>query len=182
MKKEDQPKNQINLNPFRRLFGNPQRDIEPYVMKRQVVADLACNTAYYTLALAECVGQQGKVYAVDINEKAIHMLQKKADMLGYHNIEAHTSSAADLSFIEDESINFVLANGLLCVMSGNRESAVNEIKRVMKPDGKAYLSLGSPPPLGHVNRMEWEKILEGFRVEARGCFLQKWALVSPKLQ
>jgi len=183
---EKPPKNQVNYNPIKRFLNRdksiPQKHVEPYVKKGQVVADIGCGSGYYTLALAECVGQQGKVYAVDLNEKAIHMLEKKADMLGYHNIEAHTSSATDLSFIEDESINFVLANGLLCVMLGNRESAVNEIKRVMKPDGKAYLSLGSPPPLGHVNRMEWEKILEGFRVEARGGFLQKWALVSPKLQ
>jgi SAM-dependent methyltransferase len=108
-------------------------------------------------------------------------LEKKADMLGYHNIEENTSSATDLSFIKYRSIDFILANGLLCVMTGNRQSAVNEIKRIMKTDGKAYLSLGSPPPFGHVNRAEWERILEGFRVERRGGFLQKWALVSLKL-
>jgi ubiquinone/menaquinone biosynthesis C-methylase UbiE len=183
---EKQPKNQINYNPIKRFLNRdrsiPQKHVEPYVKKGQVVADLGCNTGYYTLALAECVGPEGKVYAVDLNEKAIRTLEKKADMFGYHNIEAHASSATDLSFIKDRSIDFVLAKGLLCVMAGNRQSAVNEIKRIMKPNGKAYLSLGSPPPLGHVNRAEWEKILEGFRVERRGGFLQKWALVSPRQQ
>ena len=179
---ERQPKNQINLNPIRRLFGNPQEHVEPYVKNGQVVVDLGCNTGYYTLALAECVGPEGRVYAVDLNEKAVRSLEKKADMFGYRNIEVYASSAADLSFIKDSSIDFVLANGLLCVMSANRESAVNEIKRILKPNGKAYLSLGSPPPLGHVNRTEWEKILEGFIVERRGGFLQKWALVSAKRQ
>jgi ubiquinone/menaquinone biosynthesis C-methylase UbiE len=179
---EEKPNNKLNLNPISRLFGNPQRSIEPYVKKGQVAADLGCNTGYYTFALAECVGPEGRVYAVDLNEKAIRTLEKKADMFGYHNIEAHASSATDLSFIKDRSIDFVLANGLLCVMAGNRQSAVNEIKRIMKASGKAYLSLGSPPPLGHVNRAEWEKILEGFIVERRGGFLQKWALVSAKQQ
>ncbi|HVP17282.1 MAG TPA: class I SAM-dependent methyltransferase [candidate division Zixibacteria bacterium] len=183
---EKQQKNQINYNPIKRFLNRdksvPQKHVEPYVRKGQVVADLGCNTGYYTLALAECVGPEGKVYAVDLNEKAIQTLEKEADKFGYHNIEAYASSVTDLSFIKDRSIDFVLANGILCVMAGNRESAVNEIKRIMKPNGKAYLSLGSPPPLGHANRAEWEKILDGFRVERRGGFLQKWALVSLKQQ
>ncbi len=177
---------EINYNLIKRFLNRdrsvPHKQVEPYVKKGQVVADIGCGSGYYTLALAERVGPEGKVYAVDLNEKAIRNLEKKADMLGYHNIEAHSSSATELSFIKDGSIDFVLANGLLCVMSGDRDLAVNEIKRIMKSDGKAYLSLGSPPPLGHVNRREWEKILEGFRVERRGGFLQKWALVSAKQQ
>ena len=185
MVEEKLPKNQIDNNNLVKRFLNrdrsvPQKHVGLYVKKGQVVADIGCGSGYYTLALAECVGPEGKVYAVDLNEKGIRDLEKKADMSGYRNIEAHASSATDLSFVKDRSVDLVLANGLLCVMAGNRESAVNEIRRIMKPDGKAYLSLGSPPPLGHVNRAEWEKILEGFRVERRGGFLQKWALVSPK--
>jgi ubiquinone/menaquinone biosynthesis C-methylase UbiE len=177
-----QPKNQINLNPLRRLFDRdrsiPQKHVEPYVTKGQVVADLGFESGYYTLALAECVGPEGKVYAVDLNEQAVRALEEKADKRGYHNIEAHATSAHDLSFIKDELVDFVLANGLLCSMSNNRQLAVNEIKRILKPSGQAYLSLGFPPPLGFVDRAEWEKILEGFRVKRRGGFFQKWALVS----
>jgi SAM-dependent methyltransferase len=182
---EKQPKNQININPIKRLFENPQKSLEPYVGRGQVVVDLACETGYYTLALAECVGPEGKVYAVDLNEKAIQEVKRKVDKSGYHNIELHASSAADLSFIKDGSVDFVLANGLLCSMSDQRPLAVNEIKRILKPNGQAYLSLGGPRPLGFVNRAEWEKILEGFRVKRRGRFLfgfQKWALVSAKQQ
>ena len=182
MVEEKSPKNQLNYNPMKRFLNRnksiPQKHVEPYVKKGQVVADIGCGSGYYTLALAECVGAEGRVYAVDLNEKAIRNLKKKADKFGYHNLEAHASSATGLGFIKDGSVDFVLANGLLCVMTGNRELAVNEIKRIMKTDGKAYLSLGSPPPLGHVNRTEWEKILGGFKVERRGGSIQKWALVS----
>jgi ubiquinone/menaquinone biosynthesis C-methylase UbiE len=180
---KEQPKNQININPIKRLFENPQKSLEPYVRKGQVVADLACEKGYYTLALAECVGPEGKVYAVDLDEKAIQEVKRKVDKSGYRNIELHASSAADLSFIKDGSVDFVLANGLLCSMSDQRPLAVNEIKRILKPNGQAYLSLGGPRPLGFVNRAEWEKILEGFRVKQRGGFLfgfQKWAVVSTK--
>ena len=101
------------LGPFRKLFEPPQRLIEPYVKKGQVVADLGCGSGYYTLPLAECVGPEGKVYAVDLDKKCIRALEKKAAKSGYSNIEAHTSSASDLSFIKDSSVDFILANGLL---------------------------------------------------------------------
>ena len=66
----------------------------------------------------------------------------------------------------------------MCSMPDHRQEALNEIKRILKPGGQAYLSLGFPPPLGLVNRAEWEKILEEFRVERRGGYIQKWALVK----
>jgi len=177
---EEKQKNRINLNPISRLFENRQSSIEPYVRKGQVVADRGCNTGHYTFALAECVGPEGRVYAVDLKEDYVRALEKRADELGYRNIEFHACSASDLSFIRDELVDFVLANGLLCNMAEQRQPAVKEINRILKPTGKAYLSLGSPPPLGFVDRAEWEKILERFIVERRGGVLQKWAVVSKK--
>lgn len=177
---EEKQKNQINLNPIKRLFENPRKSIAPYVRKGQVTADLGCNKGHYTFALAEDVGPEGRVYAIDLKEDYIRALEKRADELGYPNIEFHAGSATDMSFIGDESVDFVLANGLLCNMPENRPLAVKEIKRILKAAGKAYLSLGSPPPLGFVDRAEWERILEGFIVEQRGGFLQKWAVVSKK--
>ena len=101
------------FGPFRKLFEPPQRLVEPYVKKGQVVADLGSGPGYYTLVLSKGVGPSGKVYAVDLDKKCIQALQGKADKAGYHNIEAHATSAADLSFIKDKSVDFILANGLL---------------------------------------------------------------------
>ncbi|MCJ7633353.1 class I SAM-dependent methyltransferase [Candidatus Bathyarchaeota archaeon] len=178
---KEKPKNQINLNPITRLFEKPQSSVEPYVRKGQVVADLGFCTGFYTFALAECVGPEGRVYAVDLKEEYVRALEKRVDELGYRNIEAHATSASDLSFIKDESVDFVLANGLLCNMAEDRPLAVNEIKRILKPTGQAYISLGGISPFfGFVDRAEWEQILEGFTVEQRGGFIQKWAAVSKK--
>ena len=101
------------IEPINRLVDPPKRIIEPYVRKGQVVADLGCGRGSYTLALAESVGREGKVHAVDLDKKNIQALQKRADKAGYHNIEAHASSASDLGFIKDRAIDFILANGLL---------------------------------------------------------------------
>ena len=171
-------------NPFRKLFSNPN-EFCSYVTNGQVIADLGCGPGFYTLALAECVGPKGRVYAVYSDEKAIRALEKKAEERGYHNIEAHASSASDLSFIKDGSVDFVLANGLLCSMAPKyHESTVNEIKRILKPDGQAYL-MAARGFYSYVDKAKWEKILEGFRVEQRGGdgfipFSDRWALVGTK--
>lgn len=174
----------VHDNPFRRLFSNPN-EFCSYVTKGQVVADLGCGPGYYALALAEFVGPEGRVSAVDSDEKAIRALEKKAEERGYHNIQAHASSASDLSFIKDGSVEFVLVNRLLCSMAPqHHESTVNEMRRALKPGGLAYLSVAKGF-LGYVGQAEWEKILEGFRVERRGgdgfiALSDRWALVSSK--
>ena len=101
------------LYPIMRIFEPPKRLIGPYVKNGQVVADLGCASGYYTFALADSVGPAGKVYAVDLGKKSIRALEKKVEKGGYRNIESHASSAADLSFIKDRSVDFVFANGLL---------------------------------------------------------------------
>jgi ubiquinone/menaquinone biosynthesis C-methylase UbiE len=173
----------VHDNVFRRLFDNPHSFCS-YVAEGQAVADLGCGPGFYSLGLAECVGPEGRVYAVDSDEKPIRALERKADKRGYHNIEARVSSASDLSFIKDGSVDFVLANGLLCSMAPQyHEAAVNEIKRILKPKGLAYLS-AARGFYSHMNKAGWERILEGFKVDRRGdgfsWIADRWAIVSIK--
>jgi hypothetical protein len=65
-------------------------------------------------------------------------------------------------------------------MANGRQLSVKEMKRILKSTGKAYLSLGAGPPFGFVDKVEWEKIIQGFRVEQEGSFKEKWAVVSLK--
>jgi ubiquinone/menaquinone biosynthesis C-methylase UbiE len=171
-------------NPLRRLFGKP-RQYCSYVKQDQTVADLGCGPGFFTFVFAESVGPKGHVYAVDSDEKAVRSVKRKAVKRKYHNIEAHATSAADLSFIKDNSVDFVLADGLLCSMAPkDHESAINEIKRILKPDGKAYFR-AARGWISHVDKEEWELILEGFEVEQRNYESRlddRWALVSKKHQ
>lgn len=170
-----------HANPLRRLINPPDKYCS-FVEAGEVVADLGCGPGYFTLALAERVGPEGKVYAVDSDEKAIRAVEKKAHKRGYRNIEAHVASAHDLSFMRDGSVDYILANGLLCAMAPqHHESAVNEMRRVLKPSGQAYLSVAKGS-FSYVDKAEWESILEGFRVERRSDPARgdRWAVVSRK--
>jgi ubiquinone/menaquinone biosynthesis C-methylase UbiE len=164
---------------FSTLFSNPKKYCS-YVKKGHVVADLGCGPGFYTLALADCVGNEGKVHAVDSDEKVIQALKKKVEKGGHQNIETYASSASELNFIKDGSVDFVLANGLLCSIAPKQlESAVREIKRILKPEGQAYLSAAKGWG-SYMNEEKWNKILEGFRVERSGdpTIGDRWAIVA----
>ncbi len=170
-------------NPIRKLYESPQK-YNAYVSAGQVVADLGCGPGYFTIPLAECVGPDGHVYAVDTYRKAIIALEKKALKRGLHNIEMQACSAGNLNFIPDHSVDFILADGLLCTIApGERDSAVSEMKRILKTNGKAYLVAGRLRPSYIEDDAAWEKILAGFAVEGRNSAPYKgnyWALVSLK--
>ena len=63
------------------------------------------------------------------------------------------------------------------------ESTVNEMRRILKPRGLAYISVAKGR-WSYVSKAEWERILEGFRVERSGDprIEDRWAVVSKKQQ
>jgi ubiquinone/menaquinone biosynthesis C-methylase UbiE len=168
------------LDSIIQLGDQSIKHIESYIEKGQVVADLTCGWGHYSFVLADLVGAKGKVYSVDLTLKVISKIRIKVVKGGYHNIEAYASSATDLSFIKEKSVDFVFANGLLCSMAVDRQFAVDEMKRILKPTGHAYISLGATPPLGYVDEAEWDLMLRGFNVDKGGRFKEKWAVVSLK--
>ena len=172
----------FNDNPIRRLLLPPRRLTRPFVAEGQVVADIGCGPGFCTLELAGIVGPRGKVYAVDVDERALRALERKAARLGHRNVEAHSASATDLRFIPDGSVDFLLAHGLLCSMAPRHHlAAVGEMRRVLAPGGRAYLSVARGP-WSYVGAAEWERILADFQVVRRGegfpWLAHRWALVS----
>jgi ubiquinone/menaquinone biosynthesis C-methylase UbiE len=172
----------VHYNPIRRLFFSNPKKYRSYVAPGQVAADLGCGPGYFTLQLADAVGPTGTVYAVDSDEKAIRALERRAKRRGYHNIKTYIT-ATDLSFLKDESVDFILADGLLCSMAPqHHEQATNEMRRILKPNGIAYLK-AAQGSWSYVGLAEWEKILEGFKVEQRSDESHgegRWAVVSKK--
>jgi precorrin-6B methylase 2 len=100
-------------NIFRRIFSNP-RTFNARVEPHQVVVDLGSGPGFYTFPLADRVGSDGRVYAIDSDDKQIQAIGRKVKKRNIPNVEAHVSSAAQLDFIQTDSVDFVLANGLLC--------------------------------------------------------------------
>ncbi len=62
-------------------------------------------------------------------------------------------------------------------MPHGRQESVSEMKRILRPNGRAYLAAGAPP-FGYVDNIEWEIILKEFLVERGGSKKERWAVVS----
>jgi hypothetical protein len=76
---------------------------------------------------------------------------------------------------------YSLSDGLLCSMAPqNQRPAVAEIKRILKPDGKALLK-AAKGFMSYVDEAAWKEILAGFKVEQRNdesSAGDRWAFVS----
>src|SRR5208283_103345 len=169
-------------NFVRRWISPPKKKVSKFISAGSVVADVGCGPGYFTIPMAELVGSTGKVYAADSDPKSIKVLRAKSDAQRLENIiETHATSAANLGAIPNQSVDFVFANAVLCCMV-DHAGAVAEIKRILKPQGLAYLSvtkLFRKKDPKAVTREEWRRILEGFRLREDGeGFLNRWATVT----
>ena len=66
------------LNPVRKLITNPDRILKPYVKPGMRVLDAGTAMGFFSLPLARRVGESGHVVCVDLQEKMIASLKKRA--------------------------------------------------------------------------------------------------------
>ncbi|MEM3449128.1 MAG: methyltransferase domain-containing protein [Nitrososphaeria archaeon] len=171
----------VMLFPLRKYASRVQYDfIRNNVKPGMTVLDLGSGPGFFTTRLAEAVGSNGVVYAVDGDEKAIHRLRSRINSTDLTNIKTHASSAASISFIPNESIDILFSNGLLCCMLDHK-GAVNEMIRVMKTGSKGFISIAKilrRDGLG-VSKKEWKEIMASFRVLRNGStIMMDWAIVE----
>lgn len=62
---------------IRRFFQNPQKILEPYMREGMTILDLGCGPGFFSIAMAEMVGETGKVIAVDLQEGMLRRLKDK---------------------------------------------------------------------------------------------------------
>lgn len=109
------------------------------------VLDLASGTGEPALPIASRVAPDGKVVATDLSEEMLKMLKQNADEQGISNIETHVADAESLPF-EDGTFDLVTSRfGIMFFAEAER--ALSEIRRVLKPNGRAiFMVWGKPEP------------------------------------
>ncbi len=122
---------------IRRWSQPPDKIIERSgIEPGMTVLDLGCGSGAFTTLLARVIGEQGKVYAVDIQPGMLQQLEcklAKAENLDIRNVELKQASAYELPF-EDESFDLVYMVASLQEIS-DRGKALREASRVLKPGG-----------------------------------------------
>lgn len=102
------------------------------------VLDVGCGYGHWSAALAL---ENGSVIATEVHEGRLGIAAKLAAHLALDNIATKVANALDLPF-DDESFDIVFCYGV--VMLIDRETAMAELKRVLRPGGKLYVCLNGP--------------------------------------
>lgn len=146
----------ILLIPFRRLSQNPEKILGPYVQEGMTVLEVGPGMGYFTLTLARLVGGRGRVVCVDLQEKMLESLRKRARKAGLaERIETRLASESGLQ-INDLSgtVDFVLAFAVVHEVP-DKGLLFEEMHRAMKPTALMLLS----EPTGHVSEREFNDTL-----------------------
>ena len=106
-----------------------------------LVADIGCAMGFFSLPLAKMVGQNGKVICVDVQEKMIRSLEKRAQKAGLSGrIETIVCNDKSLGLDDfKEKIDFALAIGVVHEVPDSTRF-FSEINEALKPAGMAVVS------------------------------------------
>jgi ubiquinone/menaquinone biosynthesis C-methylase UbiE len=120
-------------------FCSVKRQIELMQLRDgMVVVDWGCGTGRHTIQVAKSVGDNGKVFAVDIQPLAIKNVRENAKQNGLNNIQPLLISSYNTG-VENASVDLVLLIDIIPTIKDTRPM-FSEIHRLLKNDGRAYIS------------------------------------------
>jgi arsenite methyltransferase len=103
-----------------------------------VVLDVGCGAGTDLLVAARRLGSQGRAIGVDMTEAMRTRAAAGAAKCGFTNVDVRDGDATRLP-VADRSVDVVISNGVLNLVP-NKQIAVAEIARVLKPGGRAQIA------------------------------------------
>ncbi len=141
-------------NPIRRLVHNPKRVLGALVENGQTALDLGCGPGTFSIALAEMVGDTGKVIAVDVQEEMLQIVRNKAAQRGLESrIITHKSDPNRIGVTDD--VDFALAFYMVHEVP-DAKAFLGEIASILKPEGKLLIV----EPKFHVSASAFERTVQ----------------------
>ncbi|RMH81169.1 MAG: class I SAM-dependent methyltransferase [Acidobacteria bacterium] len=147
-------------DPSRLEFFDPKKVLREFGLRKgMTVLDIGTGAGFYLPYLSEAVGDEGKVYAVDIEPLAVDYARRKVEELSLFNVEVLKSEEYKLP-LEDGTVDFVFMAFVFHELE-DPIAFMEEVKRVCK--AIAYLCIiewkkeerDKGPPLEEVYS-EWE--------------------------
>lgn len=167
-------------DPRRGEWQMPDRLLDYLLLKEgETVVDIGAGTGYFSMLFARKVGRKGTVYALDVDESMVKLIEKRARKEGFANVRAKLApfespgiekGVADLVFICDTYLFFE-----------NRAEYMQRVRDVLKRGGRLVIVSfngnadipGAPPR--HKMIPKEQAISEirsaGFTLEAEFLFL-----------
>jgi 2-polyprenyl-3-methyl-5-hydroxy-6-metoxy-1,4-benzoquinol methylase len=155
----------VLILPIRKYGQDPDKILSPHIQKGMNILDFGSAMGYFSLPLARMTGATGTVYCVDIQEKMLGNLQKRAYKAGVAQIIKPLLVGKNYNPAElYNKIDFVLLFAVVHEVP-EKVQLFADIYNMLKPGGKVLFA----EPKGHVSPADFEKSLQlakatGFRV------------------
>ena len=146
--------------PVRKLVQNPARILAPHLRPGMTALDAGCAMGFFSLAMAEMVGPGGRVRSVDLQQKMIDSLRRRAERAGMRErVDARVCRGNDLE-VDDLAgkVDFALAFAVVHEVP-DAASFLGQIARSLKSDGRLLLA----EPAGHIGRSAFEATIQTAR-------------------
>lgn len=134
----------------------PEAILGGYVREGMTALDIGCAMGFFSLPLAELVGPSGRVVCVDLQERMIASLEKRARKAGVlDRLQTRVCPATSLG-LEDlqSSVDFALTFAMLHEMP-DQAGALAQIHAALKPGGRHLIA----EPSGHVSSDDFAETL-----------------------
>ncbi len=166
-------------NWVRRLIHNPKKILKGLIDKNQAVLDLGCGPGTFTIDIAKIVGNNGKVFAADIQKGMLDLVGKKAKKHKVHDqVILHQCSPENLGLTKP--VDFTLAFYMLHE-SGDSKFLLRQIWNILKSGGTFLLV----EPKMHIKKKVYIQAIKnakniGFNVISERKIPLSWAVVLQK--
>lgn len=142
-------------NTFWERYG--RRTIERFgLAKGARVLDVCCGSGASAIPAAQAVGPEGTVVGVDLAGNLLRLARGKASQLGLTNIQFQSGDLTALPFPDASFDAVVCVFGIFFVP--DMESAVRELRRVLRPDGRLAVTTWGPRFFEPVNSAFWDSV------------------------
>lgn len=109
-----------------------------HIQPNSSVLDIGCGTGFPLLEIASRMGETCTCYGLDPWQNAVDRLTKKITNYGITNTTVIAGSAENMPYAAN-SMDYIVSN-LGINNFGNRDAALDECLRVLKPNGKLVLT------------------------------------------